>query len=116
MGFVVANALSHEQILTYIAHQSYFGRNCIGVVDATALYFGNDVADMSVQGAATLAAMFPAPSIYSAEEHSDRLLARRNYVLDQMRDLGFITKAEFDQAHQSALGAVTPLGTCKVKY
>jgi penicillin-binding protein 1A len=103
----IENVLTKEQILELYLNQIFLGRNAYGVQAAARAYFDKDVADLDVHEAAFLAALPRAPANYNPVRFPDRALARRNYVLDQMHENGWIE----DDAWQSA--RAMPLGTTR---
>lgn len=81
-----------EQILEAYLNQVHFGHRWYGVESAARHYFGKGAADLSVAEAATLAAVINGPAIYDPIRHPDRARSRRNLVLAQMAQQGFITR------------------------
>ncbi|HEV8580181.1 MAG TPA: PBP1A family penicillin-binding protein [Thermoanaerobaculia bacterium] len=85
---------SKEAILEAYLNEIYLGRsgpaNLIGLGAAARAYFGKDVSELSLAEAATLAGMIQAPGDYSPVAHPQAALARRNWVLQRMADLGWI--------------------------
>jgi len=63
------------------------------------MYYGKAAKDLTLAQAATLAAVPKAPTYYSLYgSHTDKLIIRRNYVLDQMVKMNYITKEQADAA------------------
>ncbi len=87
---------SKDQILEWYLNQIYFGQNAYGVEAAAKTYFQKSVSEVSVAEAATLAALIRAPSYLS--ENREELLARKDYILDRMVELGFLTEEEKNKA------------------
>ena len=95
---------SKDQILEFYLNQIPLGSNCYGVEAASQTYFKKSVSQISLAEAATLAAIIKAPSYLSPyEEHKDELLNRKDYILDRMVQLGFITKEEGEKAKKEEL-------------
>jgi 1A family penicillin-binding protein len=91
---------SKDQILEWYLNQVPFGENAYGVEAASQTYFGKSVSEINLTEAAILASLIKAPyglSPYN-EETKKRLLERKNYVLDRMVELGFISKEEGEKA------------------
>lgn len=97
---------SKDQILEWYLNQIPFGRNAYGVQAASQAYFGKKVSEISVAEAATLAALIQMPSYYSAGEHLDELIIRRDYVLSRMASEGFINKEEAENAKKEEANIV----------
>ena len=108
LAFRLENALTKEQILELYLNQIFLGRNAYGVQAAARAYFDKDVADLTLPEAAYLAILPKAPSNYDPVRQTQRALDRRNYVLREMVNNGYVT-----QAQASAAGAA-PLGTIRL--
>ncbi|TSC94981.1 MAG: 1A family penicillin-binding protein [Candidatus Berkelbacteria bacterium Athens1014_28] len=90
---------SKDQILTMYLNEIPYGGQTAGVEAASQLYYGKSAKDISLAQAATLAAIPQAPTFYSPYgTHTDRLIYRRNYVLDQMVKMKYITKEQAEEA------------------
>ena len=94
---------SKGQILEWYLNQIPFGRNAYGVEAASQSYFKKSVSEISLAETATLTALIKAPSYYSTKEHEQELFERKNYVLDRMRSLGFITEEEAEKAKEEEI-------------
>lgn len=81
-----------DQILEAYLNQLHFGHRWYGVESAARHYFGRGAAELSLAEAATLAAVINGPAIYDPIRHPDRARSRRNLVLSQMAQQGFITR------------------------
>ncbi|HEU4968233.1 PBP1A family penicillin-binding protein [Sphingomonas sp.] len=111
LAYRIEDALSKEQILELYLNQIFLGRNAYGVQAAARAYFDKDVAQLTLPQMAYLAILPKGPSNYDPERHTERALARRNWVLGEMLRNGFISKAEHDAAVASPLGTVPRQGT-----
>jgi len=90
---------SKDEILQMYLNEIPYGSNAYGIEAASQKYFGKDVKDVSLAEAALLAALPQSPSRYSPYgPNLDLLMGRKDYVLDQMTDQGYITAAERDAA------------------
>ncbi|MCJ8335848.1 MAG: transglycosylase domain-containing protein, partial [Epibacterium sp.] len=69
------------------------GQNSYGVTAAAQTYFNKTLDELSPHEAATLASMPKAPSDFHPVRRKERLLERRNYVLEEMKENGYITDA-----------------------
>jgi penicillin-binding protein 1A len=107
LAFRLEDTLSKEQILELYLNSIFLGRNAYGVQAASRAYFDKDVADLTLPEAAYLAVLPKAPSNYDPVRATERALTRRNYVLREMLNNGYIT----DQ--QRAIAAATSLGTIR---
>ncbi len=95
---------SKDQILEMYFNQVPYGGTSWGVEAAAQTYFGKDVKDLDLAQSAFLAGLPQAPSVYSP--YSDNVSAwkpRQNDVLRRMRELGYITKKQEEDAKKEQL-------------
>lgn len=91
--------LSKDEILEIYLNETPYGGSLYGVEEASQAFFGKSATDVTLAEAAYLAALPQAPTFYSPYgNHTDALEARKNLVLDQMVENGFITQAEYKEA------------------
>lgn len=88
---------SKERILELYLNMVYMGGRVNGVEEAARRYFGKSSADLNVAEAALLASIAPLPNAYEPRRHPETALARRNTVLNAMRDEGFLTPEETER-------------------
>ncbi|WP_291731696.1 penicillin-binding protein 1A [Leisingera sp. F5] len=88
--------LDKERILELYLNEIFLGQNSYGVTAAAQTYFNKTLGELAPHEAATLAAMPKAPSDYHPVRQKERLLARRDYVLREMRENGYISKDVYD--------------------
>ncbi len=88
-----------EQILEWYLNQIPFGPNIYGVEAASQFYFEKHVSDISLEEAATLAALIRAPSyLFPYGKNVNKLLERKNYVLERMVKEHYLSKEEAEKA------------------
>jgi len=107
LAFRLESTLSKPQILELYLNSIFLGRNAYGVQAASRAYFDKDVSELTLSEAAYLAVLPKAPANYDPERATQRALNRRNYVLQEMYNNGYITEAQWHAA------AATPLGTIR---
>lgn len=94
----VDRQMSKDDILAGYINTSYYGRSAYGIQAAAQAYYGVDADRLSVAQGAYLAALLQAPSQYdwqAASETGKKLVqARWNYVLDNMVEEGWLSKAD----------------------
>ena len=88
--------LSKEQILELYMNEIFLGQNSYGVTAAAQTYFNKTLDELAPHEAATLASMPKAPSDFHPVRRKERLLQRRNYVLEEMKENGYITDAVYE--------------------
>lgn len=90
---------SKDKILELYLNEIPFGTNANGVEAASQTFFGKKAKDLTMEEAATLAALPQAPSRYSPYgPNSERLIQRRNHVLNRMKAEGYITEEQLKEA------------------
>ncbi len=87
-------AFTKDRILELYLNQIYLGAGNYGVTAAALNYFNKSLDDLSIAEAAYLASLPKAPNNYAIDKHPEAALGRRNWVIGQMLDDGFITEAE----------------------
>jgi len=86
---------SKDQIFWMYLNQIPYGSNIYGIEAASKNYFSKSSDELSLSEAATLAALIKAPSYYSPYgNHVEELIGRRDFILNRMRDLGYIDDSE----------------------
>jgi len=97
-AFLVEQQFSKQQILeTYLNHV-YFGHGIYGVQAACQRFWGINAADVSLDQAATLAAIVRSPRNYCPLNHPLSAQRRRNIILHSMLNLNFITEEVYAAA------------------
>jgi len=96
---------SKDQILEWYLNQVPFGQNAYGVEAAAQTYFGKHVWEIDLAESAILAALIKAPYALSPYENNskEKLLARKNYILDKMAKDGYISKEEAEEAKKKEI-------------
>ena len=80
-----------DKILELYLNEIYLGENSYGVAAAALNYFGKSLDELDIAEVAFLAALPKAPANYDPRFHHDAALDRRNWVIGQMADNGYIT-------------------------
>ena len=99
--------LSKDEILELYLNKIFFGNRAYGVAAAAEYYYGKPLDQLSLAEAAALAATPKFPSSANPIINPQRNLIRRDYVLQRMREVKFITPAQeqaarAEPAHASA--------------
>jgi penicillin-binding protein 1B len=74
-----------------------------GVAEASRLFFGKDVSNVTLAEAATIAGVIQSPSALSPFNNPVRCRDRRNVVLETMVEVGYITRDAADKATHEPL-------------
>jgi penicillin-binding protein 1A len=101
-------AFTKQQIMELYLNGIFLGRNAYGVQAASRAYFAKDVKDLDLAQMAFLAILPKAPANYNPDRFNARAIERRNWVLGEMTQNGYLTTAERDTARAEPLVAVIP--------
>ncbi|MDQ2092552.1 penicillin-binding protein 1A [Rhodalgimonas zhirmunskyi] len=99
-------SLSKEKILELYLNEIFLGQNSYGVAAAAQTYFNKTLAELAPHEAAMLASLPKAPSDYHPVRRKERLLSRRNYVLKEMMENGYLTQAVYEEERAKPLRSV----------
>jgi penicillin-binding protein 1A len=102
----IEETLSKDDILELYLNEIFLGQNSYGVFAAAQTYFNKTLDELEIHEAAFLAALPQAPSNYHPVRAHDRVLARRNWVLGQMWENGYIDEATLEHERAQPLRSV----------
>ena len=94
LAFRIERAYSKERILELYLNQIYLGQGTYGIAAASLEYFDKSIKNLNYSEAALLAALPKAPSKYNPYRFPKIAEFRRNLVLQNLSDNGFISKDE----------------------
>jgi penicillin-binding protein 1A len=117
LAYQLSHKWSKEKIITAYLNTIYFGNGAYGIEAAAQTYFGHEVnhlgcgtpgqqlcvAQLKPWEAALLAGIIQSPTEYDPAEHPIAARERREVVLRQMLDQGYLSKPVYDQSIQQAL-------------
>ncbi|MCR9195511.1 MAG: penicillin-binding protein 1A [Hyphomonas sp.] len=103
-------AFSKEHIIELYLNEIYLGGRSYGVGSAALNYFNKSLPELDLSEAAVLASLPKFPGRVNPYTNPERVLQRRNYVLNRMVDDGYITQEQADEAKAK------PLNTTKRLY
>ena len=95
--------LSKERILELYMNEIWLGYRSYGVGAAAYNYFGKSITDLDLAECAYLATLPKGPDNYHPLRHKAAAIGRRNWVLDQMADSGWVTRAQAEAAKREDL-------------
>jgi len=99
----IEQAYSKDKILELYLNEIYFGIGSYGVAAAALNYFDKELKDITPVEAAYLAALPKAPNNYHPFRKRNAAVERRNWILGEMAENGYITPEERDAARSSGL-------------
>lgn len=89
-----------DKILELYLNHIYFGSGRYGIEEAARYSFGKPAKELTIAEAAMLAGIPAGPEIYSPKRDLKRSLVRREFVLQQMHDKGFLNDAQYEAAKE----------------
>jgi len=98
--------LGKEEILELYLNEIFLGQNSYGVTAAAQIYFAKSLEELTIAEMAYLAALPQAPSVLHPVREKARAISRRNYVIGEMRQNGYITAEEAEVARAEDLVTV----------
>jgi penicillin-binding protein 1A len=107
----IESALTKQQILSLYLNEIALGRQAFGVEAAAQAYFAKSVDQLQLHEMAFLAILPKAPERYGRAKNVQLAIARRNWVLGEMRKNEWITDAQLASARAKPLGLVAQRGT-----
>ena len=102
----LVESLSRDKILELYLNEIFLGQNSYGVAAAAQTYFNKSLSELAPHEAATLASMPKEPSNFHPVRNHDRLLERRNYVLREMWQNGYLDEATYRSERDQPLRSV----------
>lgn len=103
-----------SRVLETYLNLAYFGHGAYGVESAARTYFGKSASDLTTAEAAMLAGVIRSPVRYSPRSNPQTAKARRDEVLETMREQGVITSAEEAEAIRVAIKTIPPKDAASV--
>jgi penicillin-binding protein 1A len=116
LSWRIEKNFSKKEIMEHYLNRVYFGSGFYGAEAASQGYFGKNAIDMSLGQCAALAGLLKSPQALSPFNNPKDSTESRNFVLGRMRELGFITRKQYDEECASPLGTVQRTNPFKVSY
>ncbi len=92
----IERTYTKKEILQMYLNNSFFGNRAYGIEMAAQHYFGKSAKDISLTETAVFIALLKSHVYYSPIRNPNNALRRRNVVLYNMKDVGFISEIEYD--------------------
>lgn len=93
----IEKTYTKKEILEMYLNISYFGRGAYGVQTAANAYFNKDAKDLNIPESAVLVALLKSSVNYDPVKHYDRALQRRNVVMANMVDAGYLNDNNYEK-------------------
>lgn len=108
----IERAYPKDKILELYLNEIYLGIGSYGVAAAALNYFNKELSELNVEEAAYLAALPKAPNNYHPFRKTREATVRRNWIIDQMAEVGYISGEQAKAAKLKALTVnIRPFGT-----
>ncbi|MCR8698530.1 penicillin-binding protein 1C [Campylobacter sp. LMG 7929] len=91
-AFALESAYEKDEILKFYLNNAPYGGNLVGVASAGLFYFEKDLKDLTWSEAALLAVLPNNPGLINLEKNKDKLLKKRNVLLDRLFEKGYFSK------------------------
>ena len=89
---------SKKQIMEFYVNDISFANTYYGLEAAAEGYFGKTAKELTLSQIAYLCAIPNSPTYYNPYRHPENALKRRNKILGDMHDLGYITDEDYEEA------------------
>jgi len=120
MALILEYRFDKDDILEAYLNEIYLGQDGASAVHgfglASEFYFGRPLKNLPLDKIAALVAMVRGPSYYDPRKYPDRAIKRRNLVLDEMHQQGFITKKQTIAAKKQKLAVVSRVHRSANRY
>ena len=87
-----------DEIMEKYLNTIYFGDQCFGITKASIHYFNKSPSELTIAEGASLAGLIKAPSNYSPTNNYEKCNERKNVVLTEMYNQGYITQIDYEIA------------------
>ena len=105
-----------DDILLEYMNAINLGQNTLGVEAASKRYFGKSASELTISESAVIASITQNPSWFNPIRHPENNETRRLKCLKNMKKLGFITEAEFDEAIADTEAVYERIGSYDIDY
>lgn len=116
LAWRIEKNFSKKEIMGHYLNRVYFGSGFYGAEAAAQGYFGKNAADLGIGQCATLAGLLKSPQALSPFNDPADSREARNFVLGRMRELGFITRKQYNEEIEAPMQTVQRRNPFKVSY
>lgn len=99
----MVSSLDREKILEIYLNEIFLGQNSYGVAAAAQTYYNKTLAELNAAEVAYLAALAQRPGNLHPVRQEEAAIGRRNYVLREMTENGYLSVAEYEAARVEPL-------------
>ena len=94
----IEKTYTKDEIIEMYFNSVFWGHGCFGIQSASNYYFGKKAYELNLDEMAMLIGLLPAPNAFSPFNHHSKAIKRRNIVLNNMIEQGYITKLDYINA------------------
>ncbi len=105
LALKIERELGKDEILELYLNKIYLGQRAYGVSAAAEVYYGKDIGELTLAQTAMIAGLPKAPSATNPVTNPDKGLQRRDYVLERMHALAFISAEQYREARAAPVSA-----------
>lgn len=113
LAVLLESQFTKDQILETYLNIIYMAQNgpyqVVGYPAASEFYFQKSIQNLLPSECALLAAILNGPGVFNPFRNPDKALARRNRVLEKMKEQNYLTSNQYDQAVISPLPTKVPV-------
>ena len=99
----IERQMTKESILELYLNSIYLSQGAYGVKAAAKLYFDKDISELDLVESVAIAAITQAPTKWDPIQNAENNQKRRNVILTQMREQGYIDEVEYNAAYNQEL-------------
>jgi penicillin-binding protein 1A len=103
ISLLMETEFTKEEIFSLYVNKIFLGQRAYGVAAAAEVYFGKTLDQLNIAEMATLAGIPTAPSVVNPVASAEAARVRRTHVLGRMRELNYISQAEYDEANATPM-------------
>ena len=116
LAWRIERNFSKKEIMQAYLNRVYFGSGFYGAEAAAQGYFGKNAINLSIGECATLAGLLKSPQALSPFNNPEAARESRDFVLGRMRELGLVTRKEYNEALAAPLGVIERKNPFKLSY
>lgn len=98
LALEISKNFTKDEVLLRYMNAINLGQNTLGVEAASQRYFGKPCSELTISESAVIASITQNPSGYNPITHPEKNAKRRKTCLDKMKELEFITEAQYNEA------------------
>ena len=105
LALKIERSLTKQEILELYINKIYLGHRSYGIQAAANVYYGKDINELPLEQLAMIAGLPKAPSAFNPITNPTRALERRNWILERMQSLGYISNEQMKEAQAKPVTA-----------